>query len=254
VASSASPYRVSAMYEAHRALGASFRDEGGWRVPDAYTRLADEAVAALAAVGLADASACGKLLVRGDEIDVVLGKAAEIERFAVGTAERVHVGDVRVMALRPGPDELLLLAPATQTAAVLDVIAAVTAGLACAHLTDVTSGLAVLDLIGPQAPALLARLSPLDLDAVPVLSVVQGELARVHATLIRLDRPPAPTPAFRALVAREYGASVWETAVEAGHDLGLVPVGAAARARLDAPVRPAPPSPGGAGGVAGGVD
>lgn len=227
------PYRVSAMYDAHRALGATFRDDGDWRVPDAYTTPQEEVAKALAGVGLADASACGKLSVRGEGIDAILAKAAEIERFGVGVAERVHIGGARVLTLRPVSDELLVLAPAAGTAAVLDVVGQVAAGLGCAHLTDLTSGLAVLDLIGPRAPELLARLSPLDLVPVPVLGVVQGELARVHAILIRLDRPPAPVPAFRAVVAREYGAFVWESVVEAGHDLGLVPVGAAARALFD---------------------
>jgi aminomethyltransferase len=219
------------MYEAHRALGATFRDDGDWRVPERYGSPADEVSRALAAVGLADASACGKLCVRGAAIDAVLTKAAAIERFAAGAAERVLVDGVRVLALRPVPDELLLLSPPAAAAAVRDAIAGAAAGLGCAHLTDVTSALAVVDLLGPRAPELLARLSPLDLGLVPVLGVVQGEVARVHATVARLDRPAVPT--FRLLVAREYGAFAWEALHEAGHDLGLTPVGAAARARLD---------------------
>jgi aminomethyltransferase len=220
------------MYEAHRALGATFRDDGDWRVPERYGSPADEVSGALAAVGLADASACGKLCVRGEAIDAVLTKAAAIERFAAGAAERVLVDGVRVLALRPVPDELLLLSPPAAAEAVRDAIAGAAAGLGCAHLTDVTSALAVVDLLGPRAPELLARLSPLDLGLVPVLGVVQGEVARVHATVARLDRPAVPT--FRLLVAREYGASAWEALHEAGHDLGLIPVGADARGRLDA--------------------
>jgi heterotetrameric sarcosine oxidase gamma subunit len=225
------PYRVSALYEAHRALGATLRDEGDWRVPDHYGSPGEEVTRALAAVGLADASACGKLCVRGDGVEAVLAKAAAIERFTVGAAERVFVEGLRVLALRPADDELLLLSPVAAAETVRDVVAGAAAGLPCAHLTDVTSALAVVDVVGPRGPELLARLSPLDLALVPVLGVVQGEVARVHATVIRLDRPAVPT--FRLLVAREYGASAWDALHEAGHDLGLVPVGAAARARLD---------------------
>lgn len=225
------PYRVSAIYDAHVALGATFRDEGDWRVADVYTTPEAETERALAAVGLSDASACGKLVVRGDGIDAVLAKAAAIDRFAVGTAERVLVEGARVLALRPASDELVLLSPVVDAAAVLDVVASAAAGVACAHLTDVTAAFAVLDLIGPRALELLARLCPLELRALAPLVLVQGELARVHGLLVRLDRPAEP--AFRGLVAREYGASVWASLVEAGHDLGLVPVGAAARAHLD---------------------
>jgi glycine cleavage system aminomethyltransferase T len=219
------------MYQAHLELGATFRDEGDWRVPDRYPAPGDEVTRALAAVGMADVSACGKLCVRGEAIQAVLTKAAAIERFAVGTAERVLVEGVRVLALRPVPDELFLLSPVAAADAVRDVVAGAAAGLGCAHLTDVTSALAVVDVLGPRALDLLARVSPLDLGVLPVLGVVQGEVARVHATVARLDRPPVPT--FRLLLAREYGDSAWEALHEAGHDLGVAALGAAARGRLD---------------------
>jgi glycine cleavage system T protein (aminomethyltransferase) len=226
------PYRVSAMYEAHVALGARFRDDGDWRVPEAYrTSPAAEADAALAAVGLTDASACGTLTLRGEGIDGALAKIAAVERLGVGRAERIRIAGLPVLALRLSSDELWLSAPVAEMAAVLEAVASAAAGIGCAHLTDLTGAFAVLDLIGPRTPELLARLCPLDLAAVPVLAIVQGELARVHATLVRLDRPGGW--AVRAWVVREYGASVWAALSEAGHDLGLVPVGAAARARLD---------------------
>ncbi len=65
---------------------------------------------------------------------------------------------------------------------------------------------------------------------VPRLGIVQAEVAGVHAILIRLDRPEG----FRALVAREYGAFVWEMLLDAGADLGLAPIGVAVRALLEA--------------------
>lgn len=225
------PVRLSAMYHAHRALGATFRDDGDWRVPDVYTAPRDEAAKARAGVGLADMSACGKLSVRGEAVEGVLAKVAGVERMGVAMAERVRVDGARVLAARLADDELLFLVPVAETAAVAEVLGKAAGGLGCAHVTDLTGGLAVVDLIGPRAFELLARLSPLDLAAVPVLAVVPGELARVHATLIRLDRPPSP--AFRAVVAREYGAFVWDALAEAGRDLDLTPVGAAARALLE---------------------
>ena len=60
------PVRVSAMHAAQEALGARFREEGDWRVPETYTSVVEEAARARSGVGLADASACGKLSVRGD--------------------------------------------------------------------------------------------------------------------------------------------------------------------------------------------
>lgn len=216
------------MHAAHVALGASFREEGDWRVPEAYGGPADEAARARGAVGLADASACGKLLLRGDAIDALLATAVGVDRLPAPAAERVRVNGARTLACRLAEDELLLLTSLGETEIVAEVLERAAASV-CVHLTDMTSGLAVLDLLGPRARDLLARLSPLDLVPLAPLTVVQGELARVHAILVRLDRPDG----FRALVAREYGAFVWETLAAAGRALGLVPVGAAARALLE---------------------
>jgi sarcosine oxidase, subunit alpha len=97
-------------------------------------------------------------------------------------------------------------------------------------VTDLTGTFAVIDLIGPGVGALLERLVALDFSTVPALGVVQGELARVHAVMVRLDHPTLP--AYRVLIPREYGDFVWNALGDAGHDLGLTPVGAAAHARL----------------------
>ena len=54
-----SPVRTTAMHRPHLALGARFREVGGWQVAHAYTSADDEAMRARAAVGLADVSAGG---------------------------------------------------------------------------------------------------------------------------------------------------------------------------------------------------
>jgi aminomethyltransferase len=222
-------YRASALHAAHRALGARFADDGDWRVPETYTSAEEEATRARAGVGLADTSAVGKLVLRGDGADTLVAKVSGAPAPAVGAASRLGINGATVLACRLAADELLVLTALTDVDAVIEVLARASAG--CAHATDLTSGLTMMDAVGPRTPALLARLSPLDLAAVPPLGVVQGELARVHATLLRLDRPAGP--AFRVLVAREHGAFVWEELIAAGHDLGLVPIGVVARRRLE---------------------
>ncbi len=227
------PVRLSAMHRAHLAHGAALTDDGEWRVPDRFTSVEDEVRRALTGVGLADASAGTRLHVRGAAVEGVLLKAAGLERLAPGAAAWTRLNGAAALACRMAPDELLILASAGEGAAVADLVAKVAAGLGCCHVTDLTAGLAAMDLVGPATPRLLAKLVPLDLDALPVLGVVQGELAHARATLIRLDG--GRVVAYRALVAREHGAFVWEALCHAGQDLGLVLVGAAARALLHSP-------------------
>ena len=59
--------------------------------------------------------------------------------------------------------------------------------------------------VGYVYPAIrnLGDLVALDLAAVPTLGLVQGELARVHAIVLRLDLPALPV--CRVLVPRECG-------------------------------------------------
>lgn len=227
------PIRVTAMHEAQVALGATFRDVGDWRVADVYSTPADEVHRALVAIGLSDTSAGGKLQVRGDALDTLLAKVAGVERLLPGRAARLRLNGAEVLACRLTPDELLVLTDVADAVAVATVLGRVAAGLGCAHVTDLTSGLAAVDVVGPNVPRLLAAVVPLDLSPgiVPPLAVVQGELARVPTILVRLDRPRVS--AFRALVAREHGAFVWDTLLHVGHQLGLVPIGAAAWAALE---------------------
>ncbi len=225
------PVRVSAMYRQELALNARSKDDAGWRVADVYTSADDETERARRGVGLSDASACGKLGVRGQDLEALAATLTGREAPAVGAATRERLDGAAVLLCRLAADELLLLTPPAGLAGVEETVARTARSLGCAHVTDLTSGLAVVDLIGPRVDALLERLLPLDLSeaAVPPLAVVQGELARVHAIVLRLD---TGIRALRVLVPREYGLFVWEALRDAGHDLGLTPVGAAGRARL----------------------
>jgi glycine cleavage system aminomethyltransferase T len=222
------PVRLSAFHAAHQALGARFWEEGGWRVPEAYGRPEDELARARAGVGCADASASGKLLVRGDGAAALLLRATGVE-LVPGTAARVQVNGTQALACQLAEDEVLWLVALGDSDAVAAVIGRLAAGGGCVHLADLTAAFAAVDLVGPRALDLLARLSPLPLGALPTLGVAQGGLAQVHAIVIRLGRPPG----FRVLVARELGLFVWEALWEAGRDLGLTPVGAAARELLE---------------------
>lgn len=218
------------MYGAQRTAGARFVDGAGWRVADVYTSVAEETERARRGVGLGDVSACGKLGIRGEALDPLAMKVAGRAAPAVGRASRERVNGASVLVCRRAADELLTLTTAEEHASVAGVLGRAVEDAGCAHLTDLTSAFAVVDLMGPAVGALLERLVALDLAAVPALGLVQGELAHVHALMLRLDHPALA--AFRVLVPRESGDFVWHTLVDAGHDLGVTLVGATAHAQL----------------------
>jgi glycine cleavage system aminomethyltransferase T len=226
----AGPIRTSAMYRVQEALGARFKDDAGWRVADVYTSLEDEMARARSGVGLCDVSACGKLGIRGDAVEAWAPKLTAGAATSVGHASWQRVNGASVLVCRRAADELLWLTSAREASLVTAALEASVESGGCVHVTDLTAAFAVVDLMGDKLAALLERLVALDLSAVPPLGVVQGDLAHVHAILVRLDGNALPL--FRVLVAREYGDFVWRTLSDAGHDLGLTPVGAAAHSRL----------------------
>jgi len=78
-------------------------------------------------------------------------------------------------------------------------------------LSDLSHGYGKLELGGPGSTALLVRLCGLDFSesAFPNGHVAQTSLAKVHATLVRLDGKDI-APKFIVLIDRSLSAYVWE--------------------------------------------
>ncbi len=95
--------------------------------------------------------------------------------------------------------------------------------------TDVTSVYADLFLAGPGSRAVLGKLTSLNVanTALPNLCCAQASLAHVHTIVLREDigSIPRSIPGFHFLISREYGESVWEAIVHAGHEFHLQPFG-----------------------------
>lgn len=224
------PYRVSALYRTHAALGARWTEDGGWRVPETFGDSAAEAQAARRGVGLVDASPLGKVDVVGRGAAELLGRAgakADVGRTTVFALGGHH--DLR--ALRLTPEHFLLLTPSGAADDARGALQRLAGGASCVHVTDVTSAFAALTLVGPDARATLAKLTALDLrdGAFPDGACAQTGLAKVPALVVREDWPALP--AYRVLVGREVGEYVWEAVTEATGNT-LVPVGRAAERAL----------------------
>jgi len=138
------------------------------------------------------------------------------EAFGVAlpmTPERASVQEGRA-ALWLGPDEWLLLAPASAGAEIAAAIAR-SLGERLHALVDIGHRDAAIGVAGPDAPAVLNSACPLDLD----LSVFPaGRCTRTvfaKAGMV-LWRPEAA--AFRLEVARSFAPYVWRMLEEAGRE------------------------------------
>jgi 4-methylaminobutanoate oxidase (formaldehyde-forming) len=97
---------------------------------------------------------------------------------------------------------------------------------------DMTSGYAGLYLIGPNAEAVLRKLTSVDVSAsaLPVGSCAETSLAGVHALLVPTLEDSLP--AVRVYVAWDVGEYVWDQLFRLGRDFGITPVGLESIARL----------------------
>ena len=179
------------------------------------------------AVGLFDQSSFTKLRFEGPE--------------ALDVLQRLCANDVDVPPGRIVYTQMLnarggIEADLTVTRLASDAFLIVTAAAAATHdadwirrhvdgaravLTDVTSGQAVLGVMGPASRALLARLTDADLsnDAFPFLSSREIWLASAPVRAARITY--VGELGWELYVATEFAPGVYDALVAAGEDLGL---------------------------------
>ncbi len=232
------PWRRSALYGRQVILGATFTDLAGWQVADAFRGRDEEVAAARAGVGLVDLSPHGKLRLIGRDLATRLtAPSSGWDLPPPGQLRQVSPSDGWLDAswlLGLLADEYLLLtepdAVATTAARLIDALGT---EANCAHVSDLTSSLVMIGLVGPHSREVLRQVTSLDVRPwrFPDRSCRQGSLAQVPGIVVRSDR--GDLPAFRLLTTRAYGAYLWDALVERGHGLDMTPLGRQAWLALD---------------------
>jgi aminomethyltransferase len=218
------PVRLTALYHEHVAWGADLVQRDGWLIPHSYGDVEAERSALRQAAGLLDIGESGKVDLKSDEVDAVLADVfPDAGSVEVGKMALVGAGETRLCRLTN--DQTLILVTPIALQRTLDQLGRAVAERHCAHVTDISSGLCGVRLLGPIAPAVLERVSSLDLapDRFGNLALAQGAVARIHALVARRDG--AGLPGYDLYVDRDLGAYLWESLLEVGAPLGVRPVG-----------------------------
>jgi glycine cleavage system aminomethyltransferase T len=183
----------------------------GWQVPSSFAAPADEVKRTRESVGLADVSWMAKFNLQGSGLKNPPDLGPEASWWLLARRQYLVTCDPPaaegvLQRLQPFPN-----ADASSPAPV--------------YITDVTSVYAQLLLAGPRSRDVLSMLTSLNLSesARGNLTCAQANVAHVHAIVLRQDL--AAMPAFHLLVAREYGESVWESVLHAGHEFHIAPFG-----------------------------
>jgi heterotetrameric sarcosine oxidase gamma subunit len=186
--------RQSALHRRHLAAGVRLQSFAGWQLPSHYAESLDEMAQVCASVGVSDASYLTKLDLRGELPPGTLG---------------------RQWKLTPTRSLITSLLPVNYVAS--------------SSITDVTSVYGAILLAGPKAPAVLHKLTTLNVreTAMPDGAARQTRLAHVNATVLRTDH--AGLPGFLVLTTRDVAEHVWDSLLHSGHAFSIRPFGLVAQ-------------------------
>ncbi len=210
------PLRLSPLHHIAAEAGAQFAQVGGWQLAQVYRSVDEEVALARRALGLADQTARGRILVEGRDGGALLG-------VDLGVGSGAALGTSRVYRLRP--DLFFLSTPPGNEGGVLEGLRAQAAGRHLT-LTDLSHGRAELRLVGPAGPAVLGQLCGLDWARFPDGEARQSSVAKTAQLILRRDL--GAVPAYTLIGARSLAAYLWEAILEAGRAHGIVPLGRAA--------------------------
>lgn len=265
------PPRTSPLHDRHEALGASFTDFGGWNMPVRYTSDLAEHHAVREAAGLFDISHMAEFRVDGPRaaafLDHVL--AGRLSTMKVGKAKYSLVlaesGGIidDVIVYRTGDDSFLVISNAGNRDAVAAAFATAQAtwlpaadastgsatdapdtatevpepveGIGTLTVADVTDSYALIALQGPEARGILSSTPGVEITGTPL-----DELGYYAWTAGTFDGAPlfvartgyTGEDGYELMIPTAQAGALWDAALAAGADRGLVPCGLAARDTL----------------------
>ena len=229
------PIRRSAMHHKQVALGASMEERNGWQQPVRYSSEEEELQRLRAGAGIHDISSVGKISFQGDDAESFLATVfSDVGGLAVGEVRHVTstsgAAAEPVILARLAQDHFLVLTPTGEASAMVETL---TDGPdRCAHIVDMSPGLAGVSITGPQSNLLLSQISELDLSLAgfPDMHCAQTKAAEIHGTLLRMDR--GGLTSYDLYFPREFGEYMWDALMEAGEECQASPVGLEAMAQL----------------------
>ena len=228
------PVKRTPMDHLHQELGAAMVDSGGWRRPLHYGSPDEECVAVRERVGIIDVSTLGKLDVVGSDAGALL------DRLYTHRFSDLPVGRIRYGLMCS--DNGTILDDGTVTRMADDsYFVTTTSGNAdvveewfnwwqagsgwCAHVTNMTSAAAAINVAGPRARETLSKITGVDLSpgAFRYMRSFRGEIAGVPCLLLRIGF--VGETGWEVHFPSEYGESVWSALMEAGQEFGISPFG-----------------------------
>ncbi len=228
------PAKRSSIHGVHRELGASIKWAGDWRRAYDYGDPEGEALNVHRAAGLIDVSTLGKLLVRGPQAGEFL------DRLYPNRLSNLKPGRVRYGVLASDAGRIMDDGTVTRIEEDTFYVTTTSSGAGAVEqwfswwladwkldvqLSDVTQSLCAVNLAGPRAREILARLTDADCspEAFAYLDARQARIAGVHSLLMRIGF--VGELGYEIHFPAAYGEDVWNAILLAGEPEGIRPFG-----------------------------
>ena len=228
--------RRTPLYECHREAGAKIVSFAGWEMPVQYAGVIEEHRAVRQAAGLFDVSHMGEIAVRGPGAERYLDWLTpnQVEKLVPGrahysgllTEQGTYVDDLLVYRLEEN-EFLLVVNASNQDKDLSWVQRHAPSGV---EVEDVSDRYALLALQGPQASAILAPLTDVDLGALRYYAFAPGTVDGHRALVSRTGY--TGEDGFELYVDPEAAAPLWRRLLAAGASHGVAPAGLGARDTL----------------------
>jgi sarcosine oxidase, subunit alpha len=233
--------KLTSMHQKHVSQGAKLMEHGEWKRPYDYGSVQEEYKAIRERAGLIDVSTLGRFEVRGRDapmfLDMIFGnvysnlKIGKV-RYAPAFTEGGIVLDDGVIA-RLAEDYYLVTSSTGNTEFFEEYLKwwlewsrwYAPNRSNCLHITNLTSGLAAINVAGPKSRDLLSKLTDANLSsqAFPYMSCAKTSVAGVPSILLRIGF--VGEMGWEVHFPAEYGEFIWDKLIEIGRDYGARPVG-----------------------------
>jgi len=224
------------LYDEHMKLGAKMVEFAGWELPVLYTGVIDEHRAVRNAAGLFDVSHMGEIEIRGSQATECVQHLTtnDVRKLTCGQAQysllcREDGGVIDdVIVYRFSPERYIIVVNAVNSEKDFAWVGSRARG--DVEIRDVSADWAMVAFQGPAAAGVLAELTDFNLSSIEHYHFREAKVAGRATTIARTGY--TGEDGFEIFIAPSDAPALWQSIIESGRPLGVLPAGLGARDTL----------------------